>query len=103
MDGDAWVLPLAWISSLAACLLARQPLTPAVCLTLSGNSSYGLVASPHERMLLDSQVKSRLGFRRVSSVAEPCEGLVVFIQAFFAIICKRQKHDTDRGKKTEQR
>lgn len=39
---------------------------------------------PHERLVLDLRVKSRLGFKCFASVAELHEGLVVFIQAFFA-------------------
>lgn len=42
------------------------------------------LAYPHERTALDLKVKGRLGFKRLSSVAAPCEGLVVFIQAFVA-------------------
>lgn len=43
LDRDAWV---AFPRSLAACLSACQPLTPAVYFALSGNSSYGL-GFPH--------------------------------------------------------
>lgn len=44
------------------------------------------LAFPHERMLLDLQVRSQFGLRRLSSVAELCERLVLFIQAFFAFL-----------------
>lgn len=33
---------------------------------------------------MDLEVKSLLGFKRLSSVAALCKGLAVFIQAFFA-------------------
>lgn len=50
------------------------------------------LAAPHERMLLDLQVKCRSDCGCLSSVAELCEGLVVFIQAFFAFLEQKTRH-----------